>query len=68
MVQTSAALILAGIACIGLSGYTLYALIPKEGKPATFWTRTEARSTTLTLVIVTAFVMGGGLILKGIFS
>jgi hypothetical protein len=68
MVLTSVALILAGIACIGLSGYTLYAVSPKEGKPATFWTRTEARSTTLALVIVTAFVMGGGLILKGILS
>ena len=68
MVLTSAAFIIAGIACIGLSGYTLYAVSPKDGKPATFWTRTEARSTTLALVIVTAFVMGGGLILKGIFS
>ena len=68
MVQTGAVLVLAGIACVGLSGYALYAVIPKEGKPATFWTRTEARSTTLTLVIVTAFVMGGGLFLRGILS
>ena len=68
MVLTSAGLILAGIACIGLSGYTLYAASPKDRKPATFWTRTEARSTALALVIVTAFVMGGGLILKGILS
>lgn len=68
MVLTSAAFIIAGIACIGLSGYTLYAVSPKDGRPATFWTRTEARSTTLALVIVTAFVIGGGLILKGILS
>jgi hypothetical protein len=68
MVLTSAAFILAGIACIGLSGYTLYAVSPKDGKPATFWTRTEARSTTLALLLVTAFVMGGGLILKGLLS
>lgn len=68
MILTSAAFILAGIACIGLSGYTLYAVSPKDGKPATFWTRTEARSTTLALVLVTAFVMGGGLILKGLLS
>lgn len=68
MVLTSAAFVLAGIACIGLSGYTLYAVSPKDGKPATFWTRTEARSTTLALVLVTAFVMGGGLILKGLLS
>ena len=68
MVLTSAAFIIAGIACIGLSGYTLYAVSPKEGKPATFWTRTETRSTTLALVLVTAFVMGGGLILRGLLS
>ena len=68
MVLTSAVFIVAGIACIGLSGYTLYAVSPKEGKPATFWTRTEARSTTLALVLVTAFVIGGGLVLKGFLS
>jgi len=68
MVLTSAVFIIAGIACIGLSGYTLYAVSPKEGKPATFWTRTEARSTALALSLVTAFVIGGGLILKGLLS
>ena len=68
MVLTSAALIVAGIACIALSGYVLYAVSPREGKPPTFWTRTEARSTTLALVLVTAFVIGGGLVLKGILS
>lgn len=68
MVLTSAAFIIAGIACIGLCSYTLYAVSPKDGKPATFWTRTETRSTALALVLVTAFVMGGGLILKGILS
>lgn len=68
MVLTSAVLILVGIACIGLSGYALYAVSPKEGKPATFWTRTEARSTTLALALVTAFVLGGELMLKGPLS
>jgi len=68
MILTSAVLILAGIACIGLSGYALYVVSPREGKPATFWTRTETRSTTLALVLVTAFVIGGGLMLKGILS
>ena len=68
MVLTSAAFIVAGIACIGLSGYTLYAVSPKEGRPATFWTKTETRSTALALVLVTSFVIGGGLMLKGILS
>jgi len=68
MVLTGAVLVVAGIACIGLSGYTLYAVSPKDGKPATFWTRTEARSTALALFLVTAFVIGGGLVLKGFLS
>lgn len=68
MVLTSAAFIVAGVACIGLSSYTLYAVSPKEGRPATFWTRTEARSTALALALVTAFVIGGGLVLKGFLS
>jgi len=68
MVLTSAALVASGVACLFGSGYTLYAVSPKEGRPASFWTQTEARSTMLALAIVTAFVIGGGLVLKGILS
>jgi len=68
MVLTSAVLILAGIACICLSSYALYAVSPKDGKPPTFWTKTEARSTALALGLVTLFVFGGGLVLKGFLS
>lgn len=68
MVLSSAALIASGVACICGSGYALRAASPKEGQPPNFLTKTEARSTTLALVIVTAFVIGGGLVLKGILS
>lgn len=68
MVFTGAALITGGLACIGVAGYALRAAIPKEGKPPAFWTRTEARSTALALVLVTMFVIGGGLVLKGLLS
>lgn len=68
MVLTSAALVASGVACLFGSGYTLYAVSPKEGRPASFWTRTETRSTMLALAIVTSFVIGGGLVLKGILS
>ena len=68
MVLTSAAFIVAGIACICLSAYVLYLLSPKQGKPDTYWSATEARSTTLALMIVAAFVIGGGLVLKGLLS
>jgi len=68
MVLTSTALIAGGLACIGVSGYTLRASTPQEGKPPGFWTRTETRSTVLALTLVTMFVVGGGLVLKGLLS
>jgi len=68
MVLSSAALIATGVACIVGSTYTLRAVRPKEGRADTFLTRTEARSTMLALFIVTAFFIGGGLVLKGMLS
>jgi hypothetical protein len=68
MVLTSAALIASGVACLFGSGYTLYSASPKAGRPANFWTRTETRSTLLALAIVTSFIIGSGLVLKGILS
>lgn len=68
MVLTSAALIASGVACIFGSSYTLYSASPKEGRPPGFWLKTDARSTLLALAIVTSFIIGGGLVLKGILS
>lgn len=68
MIPSNVALVLAGIACVCLSSYTLYAVTPREGKPPAFWTRTENRSTLLALAVVSLFVMGAGLLLKGILS
>jgi len=68
MVLTSASLILSGIACLCLSGYMLYAATPREGKPPTIWTATENRSTIFALMVVTLFVFGAGLLLKGFLS
>lgn len=68
MFLTSAALVAGGLACIGVTGYTLHAASPREGKQPFFWTRTEGRSTTLALTLVTLFVIGSGLVLKGILS
>lgn len=68
MILSNAALVLAGIACISLSSYTLYTASPREGRPPAFWTRTENRSTVLALTLVTLFVMGAGLLLRGLLS
>jgi hypothetical protein len=68
MILSNAALILAGIACICIASYTLYAAIPQAGKPPAFWTRTDNRSTVLAVGLVTLFVMGAGLLLRGILA
>jgi len=68
MILSNAALVLAGIACLCLASYTLYAASPQAGKPPAFWTRTENRSTVLALGLVTLFVMGAGLMLRGILA
>lgn len=68
MVLTNAALVASGVACLFGSGYALYTVSPREGRPQGFWTQTEARSTILALGIVTSFIIGAGLVLKGILS
>lgn len=68
MILTNVSLILAGIACLCVSTYLLYAAMPREGKPPTIWTATESRSTVFALVLVTLFIFGGGLMLKGFLS
>jgi len=68
MILTHASLILAGIACVSLSSYLLYVAVPRHGRPVPQWTASETRSTLLALGIVTLFVFGGGLVLKGILT
>ena len=68
MAASSALLILSGIICLGLSGLAMYTIAPREGKPSSFWTKTETRSTTVTLLLLVFVVFGIGLLARGLFS
>lgn len=68
MTASSALLILSGILCLGLSGLAMYTIAPREGKPLSFWTKTETRSTSVTLLLLVFVVFGIGLLAKGIFA
>ena len=68
MTASSALLILSGILCLGLSGLAMYTIAPREGKAASFGTKTETRSTTVTLALLVLVVFGVGLLAKGIFA
>jgi hypothetical protein len=65
---SSALLILSGIVCLGASALAMYAVAPREGKPPSFWTKTETRSTTVTLLLLVLVVFGIGLLAKGILG
>jgi len=68
MVATSALLILSGIACLSLSAFAVYTLAPREGELPSMWTRTETRSTAVTLLLLVLVVFGIGLLAKGVFA
>ena len=68
MAASSVLYILSGIACLTLSGFAMYALAPRDGKPPSIWTSTETRSTTVTLALLVLVVFGVGLLAKGIFA
>jgi hypothetical protein len=68
MTGSGALLILSGIACLGLSAFAMYAIAPREGKPQSAWTKTETRSTTVTLALLVLVVFGIGLLAKGLFA
>ena len=68
MFLENAGLVVAGLACMGLSGAVLYTAMPRAGRPVSFLTKTELRSTMLALGLVTSIVVGGGLVLKGLLA
>ncbi|MCL4799291.1 MAG: hypothetical protein KJ025_06865 [Burkholderiales bacterium] len=68
MNPTSALLIVSGIALLGSSCLIVHALRQREGKPDSFWTRTETRATASALGLLVLFVAGVGLLARGVFA
>ncbi len=68
MDPTNAVLIVTGVVCVTLSGFAVRQLRPREGRPESVWTRGENRATLVALGLLTLFVFGAGMILKGALS
>lgn len=61
-------LIGAGVVCVFLSGFAVRQLRPREGRPDSVWTSSETRATLAALGLLTLFVFGAGMVLKGVLS
>jgi hypothetical protein len=68
MVLQNMSLVGAGIACLSFSGFVLYGVLPRQGKPESAWTKTELRSTFFALTLVTTIVFGLALVVRGIVA
>jgi hypothetical protein len=65
--NTSAILIFVGAVCLLLGVLTIYKTVPREGKPPTAWTSTEARATGMAMLVLILLLGGLTMLLKGIF-
>lgn len=68
MIATNAMLIGSGLICIFLSGLAMRHLMPREGRPESTWTSTEARAASVVLLLMTLFITGAGMVLKGVLT
>lgn len=60
-------LLIAGIICVALSGFMVYKLPPREGKPPSAWTSTELRAMSSAMLMLVLFFAGGIMVAKAIF-
>lgn len=67
MITTSAILVTSGIVCLWLGGLMMYKLTPREGKPASSWTKTEFGAMSLAMFVLILLFAGITLLAKGIF-
>jgi hypothetical protein len=60
-------LLVAGMICVVISGYMVYKLPPREGKPPSAWTRTETRAMGSAMLVLILFFAGAIMVAKAIF-
>lgn len=65
--SASMMLVIGGAVCLFVSGFTLYRTMPREGKPPSAWTKTEARAMSMVMLVLTLLFAGITMVLKGIF-
>jgi hypothetical protein len=57
------AMAIAGLACLMISGFALYKLAPREGKPGIPWMEVEVVGISVSLVLVTLVATGAALLI-----
>lgn len=60
-------LLLSGIACLLISGFMMYKLVPREGRAASAWMKSDTGETAMALGQFTLMVAGLALLAKAIF-
>jgi hypothetical protein len=63
----TAILLTAGIICVFFSALMVYKLPPREGRPASAWTRTEARAMSSAMLTLILFFTGAIMVAKAMF-
>ena len=66
MISSSAILVVSGLVCLVISGYGLYRMIPREGRPVAPWMKGESGETAMALGQFTLMVAGIALLAKGL--
>lgn len=61
-------LIVSGVAFLALSLFAFRQVLPEDGKPPSFWTSTELRSSITAMTLLVMMIAGVGLIIKGAVS
>lgn len=67
MLSASVVLIACGVVCLCVSGFMMYKLMPREGRPPSAWLQTEFGETSLALGQFILLIAGLALLAKGIF-
>jgi hypothetical protein len=67
MISASAIFIVSGVICLLVSGYAMYHLMPRAGRPPSPWLQSELGETTMALAQFILLVAGLALLVKGLF-
>jgi hypothetical protein len=61
-------LIVSGVVCLVLGALIFYKLKPQEGQPPSPWIASDFRGSAVAIGVLTLFLAGIGLVLKGVTS
>lgn len=66
MLTRAIVLVVLGLACLAVSAWLLYHMLPRENRPAPRWMQGEGGETTAALSQFILMILGISLVLKGV--